>query len=80
MINKARSGFYDDFKSPHPMPEHQLLADARAAGLERIAQGVIKGEWDATKEESDAWAASPEGQEVMREFTQPNRQQRRHPN
>jgi hypothetical protein len=80
MIQRARAGYYDDFKSPLAMPETQLLADARAAGLETIAQGVLAGEWDATKEESDEWARSPEGQATFNELLRrPNRAQRRHP-
>jgi hypothetical protein len=81
MIQRARDGYYDDYKSPLAMPELQLLSDARALGLETIAQGVINGEWDATKEESDEWAASPEGQAAFSELIKPkpNRQQRRHP-
>ena len=79
MIEAARAGYYDDFKSPLAMPEMQLLHDARAAGLESIAQGVMRGEWDATKEESDDWARSPEGQAVFQELLQPNRAERRHP-
>jgi hypothetical protein len=81
MIDKARQGYYDDFKSPLAMPEMQLLTDARAAGLESIAQGVIEGKWDATREESDEWARSPEGQAVFQELFghQPNRAERRHP-
>lgn len=82
MITRARAGYYDDYKSPLAMPETQLLADARAAGLETIAQGVLNGEWDATKEESDAWAASPDGQATFAELLRPrppNRAERRHP-
>jgi hypothetical protein len=79
MIERARQGYYDDFKSPLAMPEMQLLTDARAAGLESIAEGVLRGEWDATKEESDAWARSPEGQAAFQELLGPNRADRRHP-
>lgn len=68
MIDQARAGYYDDFKSPLAMPETQLLIDARRAGLETIAQGVINGEFDSTPEESAAWAASPEGKAIMKEF------------
>lgn len=68
MIVSARDGYYHDFLSPLAMPETQLLADARAHGLARIAQGVLDGEWDATKEESDAWAKSPDGQATMRDL------------
>ena len=70
MIERARRGFYDDYKSPLAMPEMQLYNEAKAAGLESICQGVLAGEWDATKEESDEWAASPEGQEVFRQLLQ----------
>jgi hypothetical protein len=79
MIKKAREGYYDDYKSPLPMPETQLYHDAKAYGLESIARGVINGEWDATKEESDAWAKSAEGQEVMQNIFG-NRAQRRRKN
>ena len=82
MIERARAGYYNDYKSPLAMPETQLLADARAAGLETIAQGVFEGRWDATKEESDAWMANPEGQATFAELLRPpppNRAQRRHP-
>jgi hypothetical protein len=81
MIVRARAGYYDDYKSPLAFPETQLLTDARAAGLEDIAQGVMDGRWDGTREESDAWAASPEGQAAFTELikSRPNRAQRRHP-
>lgn len=68
MIVKAREGYYHDFLSPLAFPETQLLADARLHGLGSIADGVIRGEWDATKEESDDWAKSPEGQETFRDL------------
>jgi hypothetical protein len=34
--------------------------------LAALTARVIGGEFDATREESDAWAASPEGQETMK--------------
>lgn len=70
MVLKARTGYYDDFKSPLTFPEMQLLADVREAGLESFAERVIDGEFDATPEESDAWAQSPEGQETFAELLQ----------
>ncbi len=36
--------------------------------LRQLAQRVLDGEFDATREESDAWAASPEGQETFRQL------------
>lgn len=70
MRKKALAGHYDDF---HPnagaFAMTELHSDLRAAGLEDMAAKVADGEYDATKEESDAWAASPEGQETFAELT-----------
>jgi hypothetical protein len=81
MIKKAREGYYDDYKSPLAFPEMQLHQDAHIAGLDSIKAAVEAGEFDATKEESDEWARSPEGQAAFEELTKPrqNRAQRRHP-
>jgi hypothetical protein len=77
MIARAVEGYYHDYLSPLAMPELQLLADlhelhaepttgpkARAALAALIARHAA-GEFDASKEESDAWAASPEGRETF---------------
>lgn len=79
MVQAAREDYYHDFKSPLPMPEMQLLQDARRLGLTSIAEGVLDGEWDATKAESDAWAASPDGQATFAQLLagKPNRAERR---
>lgn len=69
MIRKARDGYYDDFKSPIAMPCLQLYSDLQALGLGEMAARAANGEWDATKEESDAWAASPDGQAAIRAIT-----------
>ena len=37
-------------------------------GLHQIAERAKEGEFDGTKEESEAWFKSDEGQAVMREF------------
>jgi hypothetical protein len=80
MIQRAREGYYDDYKSSIPFPEMQLHNDANLAGLEGIKAAVEAGEFDATKEESDEWARSEEGQAAIAELTKrPNRAQRRHP-
>ncbi len=68
MVVRARQAYYDDYRSPLPMPINQLVADCRAAGLNDIAERAINGEFDGTKEESDAWAASEEGQATFREL------------
>lgn len=79
MVSLARDGHYDDFKSPLVAPEHQLLEDARANDLPVIAEGVLNGVFDSTKEESEAWGRSPEGQAVFNELLGgvKNRAQRR---
>jgi hypothetical protein len=38
----------------------------KAEGIRALRQRVIDGEFDASAEEGDEWAASPEGQEAFR--------------
>jgi hypothetical protein len=78
MVQHARDGRYDDFKSPLTFPEITLVAELQAVAgnkslprsvrqeINRMAQRVINGEFDATPEESRAWAESPDGQETFR--------------
>lgn len=80
MIQRAIDGYYHDFLSPLALPEIQLVADLRELAsrpatprnsrplLRELAKRVIAGEFDATKEESDEWARSLEGQETFRQF------------
>jgi hypothetical protein len=68
---RARRDEFHDFVGPHAMPQHTLVAELREVGgpaAESIAQRVIQGEFDATKAESDAWMASPEGQATLAEM------------
>ena len=81
MIQRARDGYYHDYLSPLATPEIQLVADLRGLAarpatprnsrplLRAMAKAVIDGEYDASKEESDEWMRSPEGQETMAAFT-----------
>ena|SRR5215831_16802153 len=71
MADKAAIGYYHDFLSPLDFPEIQLVNDLAAAaqrlpvlapGIMALRQDVINGKYDASTEESDEWAASPEGQ------------------
>jgi hypothetical protein len=69
MAAKAETGYYHDFLSPLDFPETQLEADLRAVGRPAalaLRARHLNGEFDASKEESDAWAASPDGQAAMR--------------
>ncbi|SRR6266705_5389891 len=80
MISRAIDGYYHDYLSPLTFPEMQLVTDLRKlaaepttgpkarAALEAMAQRVIDGDFDATREESDEWARSPEGQETFRQL------------
>lgn len=70
MARLAEAGRYDDFLSESATPLLDLIQtlgvipnnpDAWA-----LRTRVMNGEFDATPEESEAWAASPEGQETMR--------------
>jgi hypothetical protein len=69
MSLKARGGYYHDFLSPLDTPELQLIHDLYAKrdtpGALELRQRVMNGEFDASVEESDEWAASPDGQYAM---------------
>lgn len=62
MVTAARAGCYDDFQSESPTPIMDLVRDAKAAGLHGIARRAMDGDFDATREESEAWAASQTGE------------------
>lgn len=75
MVVAARAGCYDDFKSESASPISDLVRDLYAAAREadittrslllRLAQRAKLGEFDATREEADAWAASQTGEMAM---------------
>lgn len=69
MEKAARSGHYDDFESDIATPIVQLVADLRAVGREDLARRAMDGEWDGTKEESEAWARSAEGKKAIKSLT-----------
>jgi hypothetical protein len=76
MAAKAAEGHYHDFLSPLDLPELQLAADLALAGTPAawaLRERVINGDFDASREESEEWAASPEGQETMAELTRGKR-------
>ena len=55
MISRAQAGYYDDYESPIAAPLHQLAHDCLQLGLRDIAQKVIDGKFDGTKEEAAEW-------------------------
>lgn len=73
MIANAEAAQYDDYLSDSAFPIMDLVVAARAEGLGQIVDRAINGDFDATKEESDAWAASEDGQAIFRELLQPRR-------
>lgn len=68
LIAAARAGRYDDYESDLAMPLVELVGELRALGQHALAERVVAGEFDGTKEESDAWAASPEGRAAFWEL------------
>lgn len=73
MAAKAATGYYHDYLSPLAMPCLQLAADLKRAGTPAalaLRARHLNGEFDATKEESDDWAASPDGQEAFSRLVQ----------
>ena len=55
MVTLAESGQYDDFLSDSPTPIVNLVRDLQFVGLHDLAMRVMGGEFDATKEEAEAW-------------------------
>jgi hypothetical protein len=73
MAEMAEKGRYDEFSSDLDLPLTTLVSELYNASMGnnakdlilKLRQDVIDGKYDATKEESDAWAKSPEGQEAF---------------
>lgn len=68
MSVKAAAGYYHDYLSPLAMPDVQLANDLDAAGTPAalaLRERHFRGEFDASKAESDEWAASPDGREAL---------------
>ena len=65
MIQAALKGRYDDYESESPTPIGDLVRDCRNAGLHDISAKAMNGEFDGTKEESEAWFRR-EGAKLLR--------------
>lgn len=63
---RAETGEFDDYADTYDCPVTQLHRELTAAGFTKFAARVAGGEFDATKEESDEWARSPDGQETAK--------------
>lgn len=75
IIQRARADWYHDFFSPSETgnPQAELIIDIRKTKLPAVVKNafierVVNGDFDGTKEESEAWAASPDGIESFQEL------------
>lgn len=62
LAKRAETGEFDDYGNVHVCGPTALHHELLSAGFTKFAKRVADGEFDATIEESDEWAASPEGQ------------------
>ena len=68
MAKKAAAGYYHDFLSPIEAPCLQLAADlaaVRTPAAILLRNRHLNGEFDASLEESDDWAASADGRSAF---------------
>jgi hypothetical protein len=71
MATQAAAGYYHDYLSPLPTPSMQLANDLEAVGTPAalaLRTRHLDGEFDASDEEADAWAESPDGQATFKEL------------
>lgn len=83
MARRARLGHFDDYFCPDDVNDgmniNRLVAELRMQArvqvnstsrmmINELAEMAIDGEFDGTKEESDRWAKSPDGQRVFNEL------------
>lgn len=66
LAKRAERGEFDDYASTYVFPITQLHDELLGAGFTKFAARVASGEFDATKEESDEWWRSKEGQEAAK--------------
>lgn len=69
MVKLALQDHYHDYFGTAPCPITDLHDDCLSIGMTALAARVRNGEFDATKEESDARAASPEGQALAEKLS-----------
>jgi hypothetical protein len=71
LADKAATGYYHDYLSPLDFPELQLDADLVEADTDAAKKLRVRhhrGEFDASTQESDDWANSPDGQAAFQMF------------
>lgn len=76
MADQAAKGWYHDFLSPLDAPCVTLVGDLAVAAskserkdeIMALRKRVMNGDFDASKEEGEEWAKSPEGQAAFRKL------------
>jgi hypothetical protein len=80
MARRAREGHFDDFQAPAGVADGleimrlvnelagkaQIVSRADRQKVLAVREAAMAGEFDATKQESDRWATSKDGQDTMR--------------
>jgi hypothetical protein len=69
LADRAETGEFDDYADVHVCGPTALYSLLMQHGLAKFANRVASGEFDASHEESKAWANSLEGRATMQEFT-----------
>lgn len=69
LATRALTGEFDDYGTVHICGPTALFNELVAAGFTKFAARVANGEFDASLEESNEWANSPDGREAMGDFT-----------
>ena len=77
MLERAREGYYDDFKSSIEFPQNALYKDAKDHDLPQEFLTRIKNcEFDCQEWEARLFWMSPEGQAVQQNLTIGRKQKR----
>ena len=66
LADRAATGEFDDYADVHVCGPTALYSELMQAGLQRFARRVADGEFDASLEESEAWARSQTDPETIR--------------
>lgn len=69
LADRAATGEFGDYADTHICPITECRRLCLQYGLPQIAARLEAGEFDASKEESDEWANSPEGQAIARSLS-----------
>ncbi len=65
LAQRAAAGEFDDYESPHAMPQLELILELGKRDQTELIDRVSEGEFDGTLEESQAWFER-EGKDLLR--------------